>query len=473
MLPLSSLLLAATALLGAAGVDPPPDGCAPAELTVVGVTGGALDPPSCPTQTAGTLALEPGGHVVLEDRDGARQTCVRVAEGLGRYRLGAGGAPLQAEAGSCQSREGHWSCRDEGAPSLVCTRPRTRAASSATADRLALFVLDFDARGPTESVTRVVADLVTGRLAERRQLDVFSGADVQDLLKLEAERQATGCSEGSCLAELAGALGARYVVTGSVTDAEGLVRVDLSLLDTADARVVGRQRAEGRTLEELGTRLDATVHNLLVEVLELEPRAVPPLPTGRSMGSGDAIGGAALAGGTAAAATALVAGGPLAAVGTVALFLGGLDLLVLVAVAAPACGLCFPCGAAGLASAMADLAFGYPVQPWRALATALATQASFLVLGALGTAASLVGVIWVSDNLGVIPGDDTSILIAFLLAAAGALALSGVAAGAVAAATYEVSIGLFGDALPSDDAGPEAAELAALPPTSRPRAQAF
>jgi hypothetical protein len=70
-------------------------------------------------------------------------------------------------------------------------------------------------------------------------VDVISRQDVAALLDVEAARQAMTCTgESACLAEFAGGLGARRVITGVATLLGDDVEVALTLLDTHGATVL-------------------------------------------------------------------------------------------------------------------------------------------------------------------------------------------------------------------------------------------
>lgn len=142
-----------------------------------------------------------------------------------------------------------------------------------------------------------------------RDLQVFRVVDpdtISGLLGAEAMRQTTGCSDASCLAELAGAVGAAYVVSGSVASSgggytltlvltdqrsassvDGVVRQEKSLQDVGPAARLAAQAVVRKLLgNKLGTlRLvspekgaDVKIDDVLVGTTPLSPRQLPMGP---------------------------------------------------------------------------------------------------------------------------------------------------------------------------------------------------
>jgi hypothetical protein len=87
--------------------------------------------------------------------------------------------------------------------------------------------------------------------------DSMSTAEVQSLVDVETRRQMAGCDDDdtSCLAEIAEGLGARKTITSSLAKIGARYILSMTLLDSVQARVVRRERAESEDPAEL---LDAT-----------------------------------------------------------------------------------------------------------------------------------------------------------------------------------------------------------------------
>ncbi|MBI3186094.1 MAG: hypothetical protein HYZ28_28490 [Myxococcales bacterium] len=165
----------------------------------------------------------------------------------------------------------------------------------------------FDAS--TDKRGEELAELVLTELAATGRVEALGASDISAILGAERQRALLGCDESSssCLAEIGGALGAPYLVMGSVGRAGARLRVDLKLLQVDGAKVLARQgrvldsegdwyaavarmtRALAAALPEAGARSAAPEGPLAA------PSAVPPMVLG---GAGAA---AAIAGGLAVA----------------------------------------------------------------------------------------------------------------------------------------------------------------------------
>ncbi|MCU0697153.1 MAG: hypothetical protein MUC96_11530 [Myxococcaceae bacterium] len=88
---------------------------------------------------------------------------------------------------------------------------------------------------------RSLSDQLAAELGRDSRLKVITSADVATLLGLERQKQLLGCSEESCVAELTGALGAAYVVSGALARVDDVVRLDLQVLSTAKGAAVVRE----------------------------------------------------------------------------------------------------------------------------------------------------------------------------------------------------------------------------------------
>lgn len=137
---------------------------------------------------------------------------------------------------------------------LVCALCFARAAGAAEVDRSALATL---------------TSLVTLSLSQHPRFEVLASSDVREVIALEAEKQAVGCeSDTSCLAEVAGAMGARFVVFGQLGKLGSLYVLTLNLFDSEAATAAARVVTKGETLEALGEGVDAAVAELVARGLE-------------------------------------------------------------------------------------------------------------------------------------------------------------------------------------------------------------
>lgn len=175
---------------------------------------------------------------------------------------------------------------------LFITMAVLLTATASAADREKLVVLPF--AGSESSLVGIASEQLTTELAQYPRLDVVSSSDVAALLGLERQKQLLGCAEeaSSCLTEISAALGAPWLVQGSLGRVGGLLRVDLKLLRSADGRALFR---EGRTLtsdDQLPSAL-AELSTSLLATLGYRPPSRGPvvlLVTGAAV----AVAGAAL-----------------------------------------------------------------------------------------------------------------------------------------------------------------------------------
>lgn len=145
----------------------------------------------------------------------------------------------------------------------------------------------------TSGIDPVVARAWEGRLVERLSSPrwrVTSARDVEALLGLERQRQLLGCgADSSCVAELAGALGVDFVLSGSVVRSESGYLANLRILATRDGRAVAQASERLSTEAALLDWLDAAAPALRAQALGEAPAArwVPAVAGGAlAVGSG-------------------------------------------------------------------------------------------------------------------------------------------------------------------------------------------
>jgi hypothetical protein len=121
-----------------------------------------------------------------------------------------------------------------------------RVASAAGTDKLKIAVMDLTLpAGTSPELASALDAAITEALDRLGAFAPISSREVRRMLELEANKQFLGCDGGSdCLAEIGGALGADYAITGSLTaDARAYV-LQLQLTNTRAVRVEGRASRE-------------------------------------------------------------------------------------------------------------------------------------------------------------------------------------------------------------------------------------
>jgi TolB-like protein len=130
-------------------------------------------------------------------------------------------------------------------------------------------VNDFAVNDVDERVAQVVAESLVFELRKLERTSVISFEEVRQMMNLEAEKQAMGCSgDESCLAQIADALGVDYLVTGTLARVGDTHVFGLRLIDQAAAsaeRTVNKVLPAGNGVEFLG-EVGPAVETLLPDV---------------------------------------------------------------------------------------------------------------------------------------------------------------------------------------------------------------
>ncbi len=137
--------------------------------------------------------------------------------------------------------------------------------------RIKVIVLDLKGTSIDAAATSAVGSLVTVTLSEFSALEVVSGSDVREMMALEGAKELTGCEGGtSCVAELAGALGARVVVYGQIEKLGSNLVMSLNLQDTLVGKSVGRMAFQADDIDALGAAVPGAVQKMVAPFLEQE-----------------------------------------------------------------------------------------------------------------------------------------------------------------------------------------------------------
>src|SRR4051812_5628125 len=113
--------------------------------------------------------------------------------------------------------------------------------SAAPADNHRVLVLPLGTGdGVTATLSASITDAVASEARRHQGLSVLTSRDVTSLLTAERQKQLLGCTEGSCLAELGGALGAERIISGSVAKLGTSWLLPPQLLDATKAAVMAQ-----------------------------------------------------------------------------------------------------------------------------------------------------------------------------------------------------------------------------------------
>lgn len=156
---------------------------------------------------------------------------------------------------------------------LLVTVSLLAPGAQAADDRPQVLILDLQQGTEAPANTaRTLTDLLTIEASNHPGLRVLSGADLRSLAELESERAVLGCEDSSCLAELAGAIGARFVISGRVSKLGGLWLLQLSLFDAIAAEAISRVALKSSALEGFVEEIPTGVKKLLAGVAPLLER---------------------------------------------------------------------------------------------------------------------------------------------------------------------------------------------------------
>lgn len=118
--------------------------------------------------------------------------------------------------------------------------PLPPAAPAPTSTAVRVMMLDLEGAGPNFGVARALGQVVAAEAAQAKGLEILSADEVRAVLQNEANKQLMGCDDASCLSELADAMDADLLVSGSLDETTGAPVLTLSLVNTRALVVVNR-----------------------------------------------------------------------------------------------------------------------------------------------------------------------------------------------------------------------------------------
>jgi TolB-like protein len=137
-----------------------------------------------------------------------------------------------------------------------------------------LVVMSIEAVETDPAMAETLTRLAVQRIHDTTRFDILASEDIKKMLEYEAAKEQSGCEkDGSCLAEIANALGARLVMHGKVSRLAGKWTLTLAIFDAHEARIMARKTIQAKTTEELVEGLNPVVDQLIDETRGLMPRA--------------------------------------------------------------------------------------------------------------------------------------------------------------------------------------------------------
>lgn len=136
--------------------------------------------------------------------------------------------------------------------------------------------------GVKKDVAKILTGMITNQAGATRMFrEVISADEVSAVLKAEQMKDALGCDDVSCAAEISGALGADQMITGSVGKLGSKITIQLTLFDNKKMAVVKRAQESVKNDEDL---YEAAVNSALSTLFG---RAVGGAQPGAAVGTTD------------------------------------------------------------------------------------------------------------------------------------------------------------------------------------------
>jgi TolB-like protein len=134
-----------------------------------------------------------------------------------------------------------------------------------------LVVLPLQAKGiPTETVA-VIDDLFFSAIFKTEKFQVISPNDISNLLGAEKMKEAVSCDNLACAPEIGGALGARYLLAGSVGKLGDAMIITVKVIDTEKPAVIKIENAKVKDENNWPVNIQLLTEKLLtIESLKIE-----------------------------------------------------------------------------------------------------------------------------------------------------------------------------------------------------------
>jgi hypothetical protein len=133
--------------------------------------------------------------------------------------------------------------------------------------------MEFDSKGGVDQKQMdALGDMLATEIRALGPYRVIGKNDIRTLLRVEEQKTLLGCNDLSCMAEIGGALGVRWVVVGNISRFGEIHLLNLKLLDVAEVQVVnslarkipGGQEALIDALSETCSELFASVRSQIL-----------------------------------------------------------------------------------------------------------------------------------------------------------------------------------------------------------------
>ncbi len=167
--------------------------------------------------------------------------------------------------------------KPEPAPAPVADKPAPKVEAPIVG-KPQIIVLGLSAAGGVEpSVAESLTEALAAELSRTGLFEVTTQKDIATVLGVERQRQLLGCGEesSSCATELAGALGARFVLSGSVAKLGDVFQLNLQTQDTTKGQALGRATRLAKDLPSLRGQLPYAIAEATATPAPVPPSKVP------------------------------------------------------------------------------------------------------------------------------------------------------------------------------------------------------
>ena len=128
----------------------------------------------------------------------------------------------------------------EKAPEKPADKP-AQAPKKKALDGPTLLVFDLvNDAGVSAGTANTIAEVIIERITNLKKYNVVGQKDLDKMLFWEQNKQLKGCTDTSCLVQIAGAMGAQYYVEGSIGVLADRYVVTLKLIEASSVRILER-----------------------------------------------------------------------------------------------------------------------------------------------------------------------------------------------------------------------------------------
>lgn len=137
-------------------------------------------------------------------------------------------------------------------------------------------VLDFVAKGVSETEAQIIGELFRGELVASKHFDVLDRANMDTILE-EQEFQVSGCTESECAVKIGRMLNMEYMFYGSVMKLGELFIISVGMVDIESAKIVESAKETFNSIEDAVGAIPEIV-DALTKVGDEDTSPVEPEP---------------------------------------------------------------------------------------------------------------------------------------------------------------------------------------------------